>query len=91
MGCRQCLHLSVVQLKGKHRQKTPWRNGVVDTREQTVAGPTKLIVWIFGGQSTGPPLRSYGRSLLAYAYSGPRFYELWTGSAFKHRIRVFLP
>ena len=31
MGCRQCLPLSVVQLKGKHCQKTHCRNGVVDT------------------------------------------------------------
>ena len=32
MGCRQCLPLSVVQLKGKHCQKKPHcRNGVVDT------------------------------------------------------------
>ena len=31
MGCRQCSPLSVVQLKGKHCQKTHCRNGVVDT------------------------------------------------------------
>ena len=31
MGCRQCLPLSVVQLKGKHCQKPHCRNGVVDT------------------------------------------------------------
>jgi hypothetical protein len=31
MGCRQCLPLSVVQLKGKHCRKPHWRNGVVDT------------------------------------------------------------
>ena len=31
MGCRQCLALSVVQLKGKHCQKPHFRNGVVDT------------------------------------------------------------
>ena len=31
MGCRQCLPLSVVQLKGKHCQKPHYRNGVVDT------------------------------------------------------------
>ena len=31
MGCRQCLPLSVVQLKGKHCQKPYCRNGVVDT------------------------------------------------------------
>ena len=31
MGCQQCLPLSVVQLKGKHHQKTHFRNGVVDT------------------------------------------------------------
>ena len=31
MGCRQCLLLSVVQLKGKHCRKPHCRNGVVDT------------------------------------------------------------
>jgi hypothetical protein len=31
MGCRQCLPLSVVQLKGKHCRKSHFRNGVVDT------------------------------------------------------------
>ena len=31
MGCWQCLSLSVVQLKGKHYQKTHCRNVVVDT------------------------------------------------------------
>ena len=31
MGCRQCLPLSVVQLKGKHCRKLHCRNGVVDT------------------------------------------------------------
>ena len=30
MGWRQCLPLSVVQLKGKHCQKPNCRNGVVD-------------------------------------------------------------
>ena len=33
MGCRQCLPLSVVQLKGKHCRKTHCCNGVVDTFE----------------------------------------------------------
>ena len=31
MRCRQCLPLSVVQLKGKHCRKPHCRNGVVDT------------------------------------------------------------
>ena len=31
MGCRQCLPLSVVQLKDKHCRKPHCRNGVVDT------------------------------------------------------------
>ena len=31
MGCRQCLPLSVVQLKGKHCRKPHCRNRVVDT------------------------------------------------------------
>ena len=31
MGCRQCLPLSVVQLKGKHCRRPHCRNGVVDT------------------------------------------------------------
>ena len=39
MGCRQCLPLSVVQLKGKHCRKPHCRNGVVDTFGQK---PPKL-------------------------------------------------
>ena len=31
MGCRQCLPLSVVQLKDKHCRKPHCRNGVLDT------------------------------------------------------------
>ena len=31
IGCRQCLPLSVVQLKGKHSWKPQCRNGIVDT------------------------------------------------------------
>ena len=31
MGCRQCLPLSVVQLRGKYCRKPHCRNGVVDT------------------------------------------------------------
>ena len=42
MGCRQCLSLSVVQLKGKRRQKTHCRNGVVETFES--ASTNKLFV-----------------------------------------------
>ena len=34
MGCRQCLPLSVVQLKGKHCPKPHCCNGVVDTFRQ---------------------------------------------------------
>ena len=30
MGCRQCLPLNVVQLKGKHCRKPHCRNGVED-------------------------------------------------------------
>ena len=36
MGCWQCLHLSVVQLKGKHCRKPHHHNGVVDTFGQSV-------------------------------------------------------
>jgi hypothetical protein len=38
MGCRQCLLLNVVQLKGKHCRKPHCRNGVVDTFELYQAG-----------------------------------------------------
>ena len=38
MGCRQCLPLSVVQLKGKHCRKLHCRNGVVDPFRQGVYG-----------------------------------------------------
>jgi hypothetical protein len=37
-GCRQCLPLSVVQLKGKHCRKPHCHNGVVDT-----FGPSALL------------------------------------------------
>ena len=36
IGCRQCLPLSIVQLKGKHCRKPHCRNGVVDTFEHEV-------------------------------------------------------
>ena len=45
MGCRQCLPLSVVQLKSKHcRRKPHCRNGVVDTFEQYMLAKQKYIV-----------------------------------------------
>ena len=34
MGCRQCLPISVVQLKGKHCRKPHCRNGDVDHCEE---------------------------------------------------------
>ena len=34
MGCRQCLSLSVVQLKGKHCQKPYCRNAVPSLHEK---------------------------------------------------------
>ena len=37
IGCRQCLPLSVVQLKGKPCRKPHCRNGVVDTFGHCVA------------------------------------------------------
>jgi hypothetical protein len=43
MGCRQCLPLSVVQLKGKHCRKPHCRNGVVDTFRQSTANNTKCL------------------------------------------------
>ena len=45
MGCRQCLPLSVVQLKGEHCRKPHCRNEVVDTLGP---GPLELT----DGQST---------------------------------------
>ena len=39
MGCRQCLLLSVVQLKGKHCRKPQCRNGVVDMFGQRLLNP----------------------------------------------------
>ena len=47
MGCRQCLPLSVVQLKGKHCRKLHCRNGVVDTFGQSGSHQAiKLCIWI---------------------------------------------
>ena len=51
MGCRQCLPLSVVHLKGKHWQKPHCRNGIVDTFGQKV-----LKVTLTGNRpSSGTP------------------------------------
>ena len=36
MECRQCLPLSVVQLKSKHCRKPHCRNGVLDTFRQSI-------------------------------------------------------
>ena len=43
MGCRQCLPLSVVQLKGKHCRKPHCSNGVVDTFEPCPY--TYMYIW----------------------------------------------
>ena len=51
MGCRQCLSLSVVQLKGKHCRKPHCCNGVVDTFR-----PSCLIWYFFWGQVELPKL-----------------------------------
>ena len=51
MGCRQCLPLSVVQLKGKHCPKPHCRNGVVDTFELTHIGKYLLVKVTINGQS----------------------------------------
>ena len=40
MGCRQCLPLSVVQLKDKHCRRPHCHNGVVDT-----FGPCQNEIW----------------------------------------------
>ena len=46
MGCRQCLSLSVVQLKGKHCRKPHCRNGVVDTfRQRLFSWPISLKLY----------------------------------------------
>ena len=51
MGCRQCLHLSVVQLKGKHCRKPHCRNGVVDTfRQYSEATQISCFVKIVGSR-----------------------------------------
>ena len=49
MGCRQCIPLSVVQLKGKHCRKPQCRNGVVDTFEQYLLNKIHLLVFIMNG------------------------------------------
>ena len=52
MGCRQCLPLSVVQLKGKHCRKPRYCNGVVDTfghSQFTVPLYFWLILFLSGG------------------------------------------
>ena len=44
MGCRQCLSLRVVQLKGKHCRKPNCNNGVVDTFG--LYFPTKYLFFV---------------------------------------------
>ena len=44
MGCRQCLPLSAVQLKGKHFRKPHCLNGVVDTFKQYNLPETNLFL-----------------------------------------------
>ena len=46
MGCRQCLPLSVVQLKGKHCRKPHCRNGVVDSFGQGHLKEKVLLLFI---------------------------------------------
>ena len=43
MRCRQCLPLSVVQLKGKHSRKPYCCNGVVDTFQLTLLFDLTLV------------------------------------------------
>ena len=43
MGCQQCLHLSVVQLKGKHCRKPHCPNGVVGTFRLCLPQPTLAL------------------------------------------------
>ena len=46
MVCKQCLSLSVVQLKGKHYQKTHCRNGVVHTfRHSGFTASVEREIW----------------------------------------------
>ena len=51
MGCRQCLPLSVVQLKGKHCRKPHSRNGVVDTFGHIRAWNINHLVFFSGNQA----------------------------------------
>ena len=53
MGCRQCLPLSVVQLKSKHCQKPCCRNVVIDTFGQ--GGIHELLGHNFAPFFTPPP------------------------------------
>ena len=47
MGCKQCLSLSVVQLKGKHCRKPHCRNGVVDMFGQGI-----IQYYLYTGQKS---------------------------------------
>ena len=51
IGCRQCLPLSVVQLKGKHCRKPHCRNGVVDTIRYVPAVPAFISAKIGDGEN----------------------------------------
>ena len=66
MGCHQCLPLSVVQLKGKHFQKTHCRNGVVDTFEKwglTKVGYAGWTAAADSGRVVSPPTFTIHSSL----------------------------
>ena len=65
MGCRQCLSLSVVQLKGKHCRKPNCHNGVVDI-DQT---------YMFGLRSLAISTSTYHRLLFLGVQARPKIFN----------------
>ena len=68
MGCRQCLPLSVVQLKGKHCQKPHCRNGVVGTFGLShlyilVVGMLKWHYWVLEENEIFVHIKCIGQGL----------------------------
>jgi hypothetical protein len=64
MGCRQCLPLSVVQLKGKHCRKPHCRNGVVDMFGQYIQCRLSMALGV--GDVSGYTSYIYSEDLYGY-------------------------
>ena len=74
MGCRKCLPLSVVQLKGKHCWKPHCLNGVVDMFGHCCLGSQDswLQMWMLTFGDDGPYTRNYHALTVQGLQTSPR-------------------